>query len=434
MSGTVKNVFRNPTLQEEVQHAVLPSGLRIFFCPKPGFQKKYACYSAYYGSVDRLFRGPGESQPAPVPDGIAHFLEHTLFETPQGNVSDLFSRNGAYNNAATSFSTTTYLFASGDRFYDNLGLLIDFVENPVFQPEKVEKEKGIIEQEIYRYRDDPGWVGYMGLLESLFQRHPIRIDIAGTPESIRRIDSETLHRCYRAFYHPRNMILFVIGDLESEAVFDFAARRSKARAGAARSWEIERSYPPEPAEVERERFEARMEVALPKFLLGFKEVGVPSSGREFLSRELATEFALDFLFSRASDAFQELYQAQLVLDDFSASYHACAGIGYVAVGGETPDPEGLQRRLEELIAGFRERGLATEDFERQKRKFMGGFIRCFNSLEFIASHYTYYRFHDLDLFEVIDTLAGLGKDLIEERIQNLFSPQGKAASVILPKN
>ena len=138
-------VTRSETLQEEVHRVQLAGGLDVFYCPKPGFQKRYACYATHYGSVDSVFRGPGESSQSAVPDGIAHFLEHTLFETEKGNVSDLFGRNGAYNNAATSFSTTSYLFASSARFYDNLGLLVDFVENPVFDPKKVEKEKGIIE-------------------------------------------------------------------------------------------------------------------------------------------------------------------------------------------------------------------------------------------------------------------------------------------------
>ena len=177
-------VNRSPTLQEEVHRVELAGGLQVFFCPKPGFKKKYACYATHYGSVDSVFRGPGESEASTVPDGIAHFLEHTLFETEKGNVSDLFGRNGAYNNAATSFSSTSYLFASSDRFYENLELLVNFVENPVFDPGKVEKEKGIIEQEILRYQDEPGWVGYMGLLESLFKEHPFRKLLKGPPRKL----------------------------------------------------------------------------------------------------------------------------------------------------------------------------------------------------------------------------------------------------------
>ena len=157
----------NLTLKEEVYRATLPSGLEVSFCPKPGFQKRYACYSTRFGSIDNEFTGSG-GESLRVPDGIAHFLEHTLFETPRGNASDLFALNGASNNASTSFTQTTYLFAASDRFWDNLGLLIDFVENPCFQDDKVEKERGIIEQEIKGYDDNPGWVNYRGLLGNLF--------------------------------------------------------------------------------------------------------------------------------------------------------------------------------------------------------------------------------------------------------------------------
>ncbi len=269
--------IRSETLREEVVRTTLPGGLAVYFCPKRGFRKRYACYSTFYGSVDSSFVTPSAER-LTVPDGIAHFLEHTLFETEKGNVSDLFARNGAYNNAATSFNTTTYLFASADRFFENLELLIDFVENPVFAPEKVEKERGIIEQEIQRYRDEPGWVGYMGLLESLFQNHPMRIDIAGTPESIASIDSETLHRCYRTFYDPRNMILFVVGDLDASEVFDRVAKVSRAGSPAANGdgFGIERVFPDEPDTVASGRFEKKMDVAQPKLLLGYKETGVPA--------------------------------------------------------------------------------------------------------------------------------------------------------------
>ena len=321
------------TLDEEVLGVTFPSGLTCLLCPKPGFKKKYACYSTFYGSVDSEFIEPGAGKLG-VPDGIAHFLEHTLFESEEGNVSDLFSKLGAYNNAATSFTTTTYLFAASHRFYDCLDLLMRFVENPSFRTDKVEKEKGIIEQEIKGYDDNPHWVSYMGLLENLFVRHPMRIDIAGTPETIRKIDPETLNRCYRSFYSPANMILFVVGDVEPERLFAFVADRSRnAKAPPANGRRVERIYPEEPREVARRETRKAMEVALPKLLLGFKEVGVPLSGEEFVLRELASELALEILFGKSSDTFRDLYAGQVILDDFGASYSMSAGVGYGIVGG-----------------------------------------------------------------------------------------------------
>jgi predicted Zn-dependent peptidase len=440
----------NATLREEIQSLVFPSGLTLLFCPKAGFKKKYACYSTFYGSVDSEFVEPG-GEKVKVPDGIAHFLEHTLFETENGNVSDLFAKRGAYNNAATSFTTTTYLFASTDHFFDNLALLMGFVENPVFKPEKVEKEKGIIEQEIKGYEDSPQWVSYMGLLENLFKVHPMRIDIAGTPETIRKIDSETLHRCYRAFYRPANMILFVVGDLDPNEIFSFVAQRSRFAAATgpfagpfagplagplagpgAGNGKAERIYPAEPKAVARRETRKKMEVALPKLLLGFKEVNMPLRGEEFVLHELASELALELLFGRSSNTFRELYETQVVLDDFAASYSLGAGIGYGIVGGDTPDPDRLRDILIGRISKLREEGIEPEDFEREKRRFIGGFIRSFNSLEYIAGHYTYYRFYGFDLFRSIDLFQKLHREALEERVRALLDPENFAAYVVLP--
>ncbi len=425
----------SPTLDEEVLSHEFPSGLQVFFCPKRGFKKKYACYSTHYGSVDSEFIEPTGTR-LKVPDGIAHFLEHTLFETEEGNVSDLFAKRGAYNNAATSFTTTAYLFASSDRFYDNLKLLVNFVENPVFRPEKVETEKGIIEQEIKGYDDNPGWVSYMGLLENLFEKHPMRIDIAGTVETIRQIDSETLHRCYRAFYGPANMILFVVGDLDSTELFDFVGRTSRNAAAPPRDGarRVERLYPEEPRAVHRQETRKEMEVAIPKLLLGFKDVGTPSAGEEFVLRDLSSEFALELLFGRSSDLFRELYESQIVLDDFGASYGIGAGIGYGVVGGETPAPDQLRDILLGRISSLIDRGITDEDFEREKRKFIGNFTRSFNSLEYIASHYTFFRFHGFDLFRSVDLLQRIEKRHLEERVRTLLDPENFASYVILPRS
>jgi predicted Zn-dependent peptidase len=387
--------------------------------------------------VDDEFVPPGGGR-LRVPDGIAHFLEHTLFETEEGNASDLFARRGAYSNAATSFTTTTYLFSAADRLYENLELLVRFVENPVFKPDRVEKEKGIIEQEIQGYRDDPHWVGYMGLLENLFVRHPVRIDIAGTPESIRQIDSATLHECYRTFYRPSNMILFAVGDIESDRFFEFVASSSRfasapPESGASGpSGAVKRFYPEEPREVFRRETRKEMEVALPKLLVGFKEVGLPTGGEEYVLHDLASGLALEILFGRSSTTFQELYEGGLILDDFGAGYSIGAEVGHGIIGGETPQPDRLREILLGRISRLREGGIAPEDFERTRRMFAGSFIRGFNSLDYIASNYTYFRFHDFDLFSIPDLLARLDRDRLQERIRSLLDPENFASFVILP--
>ena len=433
MSASAIDTIKSSTLRETVHRAVLPSGLTVFFCPKVGFRKKYACYSTFYGSVDNRFRVPGHAEATSVPDGIAHFLEHTLFETENGNASDLFARHGAYNNAMTSFNTTTYLFASAERFYDNLQLLLNFVENPVFDPEKVDKERGIIEQEIQRYRDNPGWVGYMGLLENLFVNHPLRIDIAGTPESIQDITAELLHRCYRTFYHPSNMMLFVVGDLDGAELMDFAAAHSHSPNASPAGGPQKRFYPEEPGAVATPASRKAMPISMPKLLLGFKERGIPEKGAEFFAWTLASELAVEVLFGRSSDTYQELYEQQLIMDDFGASYEVGPGIGYCTVGGETPDPERLQSVIMERVAKLRRNGIDAADFEREKRRFLGSFIATFNSLEYIASYFTYYQFYEYDLFDAVDLLGEIHLDAVVERMESLLDTDRFASFTVVPE-
>ncbi len=421
------------TLEEEVQVARLPSGLRVMFCPKPGFKKKYACYSTFYGSVDNEFTAPGGGK-VQVPDGIAHFLEHTLFEMEEGNVSDFFARNGAYNNAATSFTTTTYLFASTERFYDNLELLIRFVENPLFRQDRVDKERGIIEQEIKGYEDNPQWVSYMGVLENLFVKHPHRIDIAGTVETIGKIDAGLLQRCYDTFYNPSNMILFFVGDLDPEELFDFVQTHSRrGPPGSDGASEIEHIYPEEPTHVHRRESRRRMSVALPKLLLGFKEIDVPASGRAIVERELVSSLALEVLFGRSSDLYRDLYERQLIMDDFGASYNAGGGVGYGLIGGETPDPDRLRDALLDRAAQLRKGGVEREDFEREKRRFLGNFISAFNSLEYIASNFTHYQFYDFDLFEAVDLIAGVDQSAVSRRLADFLDLEQHASFIVEPE-
>jgi predicted Zn-dependent peptidase len=230
------------------------------------------------------------------------------------------------------------------------------------------------------------------------------------------------------------MILFIIGDVEPERLFAFVADRSRnAKAPPANGRTVERIYPEEPREVARGETRKAMEVALPKLLLGFKEVGAPRSGEEFVLRELASELALEILFGKSSDTFRDLYAGQVILDDFGASYSMSAGVGYGIVGGDTPKPDELRDEVLSRISRMRDEGIAPEDFEREKRRFVGGFIRGFNSLEYIAGHYTYYRFHGFDLFRGLEVLERIDRDLLVDRVRALLDPESAASFVITPK-
>ena len=213
-------VFTNERLNEQVLFKELDSGLKIYFMPKPGFVKKYAVFSTNYGSIDNVFVPIGEDKPVEVPEGIAHFLEHKLFEEEEANIFDKFSKLGASVNASTSFNQTSYLFNTTDHFYQCLEILIRFVQSPYLTDENVEKEKGIIAQEIKMYDDNPAWRVFFNCLRAMYINHPIRIDIAGTVDSINTITKEMLYKSYNTFYHPSNMVLFVVGDLSFEEIIE----------------------------------------------------------------------------------------------------------------------------------------------------------------------------------------------------------------------
>jgi predicted Zn-dependent peptidase len=261
--------LRYDKLQETLYHEVMDNGLQVYVLPKSGFRKTYATFATKYGSVDNHFRVAGGEETT-VPDGIAHFLEHKMFEEPEGDIFATFASNGASANAFTSFDQTVYLFSATENIETNLSTLVDFVQRPYFTDENVEKEKGIIGQEINMYADNPDWRVYFGLIEALYAKHPVHIDIAGTIESIGTITKETLYTCYNSFYHPSNMLLFIVGGVEPEKVFELI-RSNQAGKSYDKQGEIERIFETEPEQVATKRKESKLAVSMPKCLFGFKE-------------------------------------------------------------------------------------------------------------------------------------------------------------------
>src|SRR6476659_11457808 len=207
-------------LQEELYYEKLPNGLNVYILPKKGFNKTFATFTTKYGSVDNHFVPLRKEEFTKVPDGIAHFLEHKLFEKEDGDVFQQFSRQGASANAFTSFTRTAYLFSSTSNVEQNLETLMNFVQEPYFSEKTVEKEKGIIGQEITMYDDNHDWRLYYGVIQNLYENHPVRIDIAGTIESISHINKDLLYECYNTFYHPSNMLLFVVGPVDATKVME----------------------------------------------------------------------------------------------------------------------------------------------------------------------------------------------------------------------
>lgn len=415
-------------LNETLYAETLPNGLKVFILSKPGFQKTYATFSTRYGSIDNHFQVPGK-EAVKVPDGIAHFLEHKMFEEPEGDVFTKFASKGASANAFTSFDRTVYLFSATEHLMENLTTLIDFVQNPYFTDANVEKEKGIIGQEIQMYRDNPDWRAYFGLIEALYRVHPVHIDIAGTVDSIARITKETLYECYNTFYHPENMMLFVVGGVDPEQVMELVRTNQAAKTFRPQG-EIKRYFDEEPAEVRQQHRVANLAVSLPKCMIGIKEAPGGLSGREQLKRELSTKVMLDCLFSPSSDLYQALYDDNLISDSFGSEYNLAKDYAFSVFGGETRDPEELLSRIRSAVDDCKRNGIAAEVFERSRRKKLGGFLRLMNSPESLANEFTKYAFRDIDLFEISPVYEELTLEDINRRIRDHFDWERMSVSIV----
>jgi predicted Zn-dependent peptidase len=415
-------------VKETLYHETLPNGLQVYLLPKQGFSKTYAVFTTRYGSIDSHFR-TGTGEEIHVPDGIAHFLEHKMFEKEDWDVFHYFSKYGASSNAFTSFNRTAYLFSCTDHLDKNLSLLLDYVQEPYFSDKSVEKEKGIIGQEITMYDDNPDWKIYTNLLKAMYQKHPVRIEIAGTVESISKITKEMLYQCYETFYHPSNMLLFVVGSFEPEAIMRLV-RENQGNKKFPPAPKIERIYPEEPAAIASPRVEHHLPVGLPKCLIGFKEAETGLFGKDLLKRELTTKLLLDILFGNSSALYQKLYDSGLITESFDFDYSSERDYAYSIIGGDTPDPDKLVAVIRQELDEQSRTGIQQEDFERSKRKRIGLSLRSLNSVEFIANQFTSYKFNGTDLFDVLPVLESITREDVEQRLQQHFQMEQMAVSIV----
>ncbi|MFC4320116.1 EF-P 5-aminopentanol modification-associated protein YfmH [Litchfieldia salsa] len=419
-------------LQEELYYEKLPNGLDVYVLPKKGFNKTYATFTTKYGSIDNQFVPHGKNEMVKVPDGIAHFLEHKLFEKEDGDVFQDFSKQGASANAFTSFTRTAYLFSSTSNVEQNLETLIDFVQSPYFTEKTVEKEKGIIGQEINMYDDNPDWRLYFGVIQNMFKNHPVKIDIAGTVDSISKITKDMLYECYETFYHPSNMLLFIVGPVEPDKIMEFV-RTNQEKKDYKEQSEIERKFDEEQAEVAEKKQVLQMNVQSSKCLVGVKAHNPNKSGEELLRHELSLNIILDILFGKSSDVYEGLYNDGLIDETFSYDYTEESGFGFVIVGGDTSDPEALASRLKKVLLDAKTFNVSEEQLDRAKKKKIGAFLRSINSPEFIANQFTRYAFNDMDLFEVVPVLEKLTIKEIQEVANQSFEEQFFTECHVVPK-
>ncbi len=394
-------------LDETLYQETLPNGLTVYILPKKGFSKTYATFTTKYGSIDNHFVPLGNEQAVQVTDGIAHFLEHKMFEKEDGDVFQEFSKNGASANAFTSFTRTAYLFSATGRIPENVTTLLNFVQSPYFTEQTVEKEKGIIAQEITMYDDQPDWRLYFGMIENLYKNHPVKIDIAGTVESIQDITAEHLYTCYQTFYHPSNMTLFVVGNVEPDSMMQLIKDNQ-----AAKSFEepvpIERIYPQEPKEAAVQERVLEMAVQKPKVFVGIKPERLDLYGEEMLKHELSAQLAYELLFGRTSKFYHEAYENSWIDESYSFDYSLESGFGYALIGTDTNKPEIFAEQVKKTIRQAVEKWpFGQEDLDRVRRKKIGFFLRALNSPEYIANQFTQYAFNGMNLFDVVPVLEEL---------------------------
>jgi len=414
-------------INEQVYSAVLPNGLYVYVVPKPGFHKKYAFFATEYGGVDRRFKLADKWIDTPA--GVAHFLEHKLFDTEDGNALELLSANGASPNAYTSNDVTAYHFESIDKFSENLETLLGFVSVPYFTPESVEKEQGIIEQEIRMVEDDPDYCLYYGFLKSLFKSNPVRDSVAGTVESIKEITADTLYDCHKVFYAPSNMALCVVGDVDPSTVYEIAQKRLPEERGEV----PERCYgQSEILSPETTGINKTMEVSLPIFLAGCK-ITPAKRGKDSFWQDIVGALALEILCGHSSPLYVRLYTEGLINVDFSASFDSAAGVAYTMFGGEARDPHRVYEEVQNEVRRLSKQGPDAAFFRRIKKAAIGSHIRALNSFGMIASSIVEGHFRGFDPFEAPALLTKVTVDDVVNFLSENMITGNMAISTINPK-
>ncbi|MFF2753966.1 EF-P 5-aminopentanol modification-associated protein YfmH [Psychrobacillus sp. NPDC058041] len=420
-------------LEETLYHEKLPNGLNVYILPKKGFSKTFVTFTTNYGSIDREFIPLGKDEPVIVPDGIAHFLEHKMFEKEEGDVFQKFSENGASANAFTSFTRTAYLFSSTDLVLENTKVLLDFVQQPYFTEQTVEKEKGIIAQEITMYDDQPDWRLYFGAIENMYKEHPVKIDIAGTVESIQQITADHLYECYNTFYHPSNMMVFVVGAVNPEEMMTFI-KKDQSSKSFEQPQEIKRFFPNEQSSVAFSERTLQMDVQKPKVIFGIKSNNTNISGKEMLNYELSMQVAVELIFGRTSLFYQDVYEKGLVDESYSADFSMEHGYGFTMIGSDSIDTNELVKSIKQAILdNSKEWKFSDEDLKRITRKKIGFFLRALNSIEYIANQFTRYSFNNMNLFDVVPTLENITMEQVRNAFESMQDEDAHTVFTIIPK-
>lgn len=417
-------LIRNELLNEEYYEINHVSGLKIFVMEKPDYSGAYAIFGTKYGSVDTCFRLKGEKEFTTVPEGIAHFLEHKLFESEELDAFERFAETGANANAYTSFDRTCYLFQCSGEFKKNLEILLDFVKAPYFTEETVQKEQGIIGQEIKMYQDSPDWQVLFNLLRGIYHNNPVRIDIAGTTDSIAKINAELLYSCYNTFYNLSNMALAVVGNVTKEDVLSVVEKVVKKEEPA----EFEQIVPDEPEKVATNYIEEDMNVDMPKFALGFKcNLGktIPTAKENLLGN-----IALEIIAGKVSPLYSSLMDKGLINSYFGSEFMCGRGFAALTFSGESSNPKEVRDEIIKEIEKIKADGIREEDFEVSLKRLYGIALLSFNDVDDMANNILDAYFNNQTLFDIIDLYKTVTVKDVQEFTEKYFDTDNCCLSVI----
>lgn len=419
----------NNLIKEEYFYLKHPSGLEVYVYPKKGYCSNYAIFGTNFGSINNKFKIKGHPSYTEVPDGIAHYLEHKLFAGKDGDAFELFSKTGASANAFTTFDKTAYLFSCAGNIEKPLEILLDFVQTPYFTQENVDKERGIIAQEIKMYEDSPDWKVFINLLQSLYQNNPVRIDTAGTVETIAKITPEILYNCYNTFYNLNNMCLCVVGDINCDSILELVDKKVKYLPKI----EVERFFPEEPNEVKNPKIVQKFDIENSMFSLGFKENVAPGE-RISTAKSVSNDLILSCLSSSSSEMYEELVKKDLIsMASFSDEYLEGPGYASVIFSGESSNPEKASEVIKKHIEKIHKTGLDENTFNRVKNALYGQSLEIFNSVSSIAKSQFNSAIAGKELFNYLETLQNISIDEVNKDLENKLNPHYSALSIVSPK-
>ena len=416
----------NTKIQEKVYIEKLENGLKVIVIPKKT-QKKYIIWGVNYGSIDNHFMV--DDKEIKHPDGLAHYMEHKMFEQEKGpNSLDVLSAMGVNANAYTTNNHTAYLFEdSSGKFYEALDEFMNYVQNPYFTDENVEKERGIIEQEIMMYDDYPDWKLYMNALKAMYHKNPVNIDIAGSKESIAEITKEKLYEANDAFYRPDKMAIVVCGDFEPEQIIEEIKKRMTLQNSTKN---VKRIYEEEPDEIVKPRIEAEMNISMPLFMIGYKDV---TKVENQLKKDLALDIIFNILIGDSSELYQSLYKNGLLQTQPSFIYENTDTYSHVVIEGQSEKYDEVIKRIEEGIEKLKQNSINDEEFDRIKKRLYGEFVKSYNNVDNIATSFIQNYFKGINPLDYFEEFKGLDKEYTMQILKDVFQKDKQVISIVKPK-